>query len=272
MTFLHGLASRLGIADGSKSLPIAQALFQRYENLPAYSQRTDTLSKLAETVRGVVLKAKDPEALLFDALPAAFGKALSADKVFAAMVEVEAAYGAMLENVCGALADALGVDAATFDGIAARVEVIKGLTNDWTFEGFVSRAAAFETGEGDMEGLAGLLLHKSPQTWSDRDRNQALIEIARIGRRFRELEAVARVRGRPSRTEAMAVVVGIDPKAEPILTRFDLTAPEQKAAADLAARLLAMLAGSAGGDRVCLGALVRAVETMAVATQQAEVA
>jgi hypothetical protein len=272
LTFLHGLAKHLSVDDATKSLPVAQALFQRYESLPAYSQRTDTLSKPATTVRGVVLRAKDPEALLFDALPAALGKGLSADKVFAALVEAEGIYGAMLEDVREALAAALGVDVDTFDGIAARAEVIKGLTNDWTFEGFVSRSAAFETGEGDMEGLAGLLLHKSPRTWSDRDRDQALIEIARIGRRFRELEAVAQVRGRPSRTEAMAVVVGIDPNADPVLARFDLTVSEQKAAASLAARLLAVLAGSAGSDRVCLGALVRAVETMATATQEAEVA
>ncbi len=272
LTFLHGLARHLGVDDVTKSLPVAQALFQRYENLPTYSQRTDTLSKPATTVRGVILKAKDPEALLFDALPAALGKTLSSDKIFAALVEAEAAYGAMLETVRVALADALGVDAATFGGIAARVDVIKGLTNDWTFEGFVSRSAAFETGEGDMEGLAGLLLHKSPKTWSDRDRDQALIEIARIGRRFRELEAVAQVRGRPSRTEAMAVVVGIDPNAEPILARFDLTASEQKAATALATQLLTMLAGSAGGGRVHLGALVRAVETMAAETRETETA
>ena len=256
----------------TKSLPVAQALFQRYENLPVYSQRTDTLSKPAATVRGVVLKARDPEALLFDSLPAALGKSLAADTVFAALFEAEAVYGTMLETIRAALADALGVGAATFGGIAARVEVIKGLTNDWTFEGFVTRSAAFETGEGDIEGLAGLLLHKSPKAWSDRDRDQALVEIARIGRRFRELEAVARVRGRPSRTEAMAVVVGIDPNAEPILARFDLTASEQKAATALAAELLTMLAGSAGGGRVHLGALVRAVETMATGTREEEAA
>jgi len=272
ITFLHGLASHLGVTDTAKSLPVAQALFQRYENLPAYSQRTDTLSKLATTVRGVVLKARDPEALLFDALPAALGAALAAEKVFAALVEAEEAYGLMLENVREALAKTLGVDAGTFAGIAARAEVIKGLTNDWTFEGFVARSSAFETGEGDMEGLAGLLLHKSPRTWSDRDRDQALIEVARIGRRFRELEAIAQVRGRPSRTEAMAVVVGIDPNAEPILARFDLTLSEQQAAAALAGQLLSMLAEAPGGDRVSLGALVRAVEAMATTKQEAEVA
>ncbi len=272
LTFLHALASHLGVLDTANSLPVAQALFQRYERLPAYSQRTDTLSELALAVRGVVLKARDPEALLFEALPSVLSGVDSADNIFAAVVEAEAAFTAMLSEIRAALADALGVDVGTFEGIAARAEVIRGLTNDWTFEGFITRTAAFETDEGDAEGLAGLLLHKSPQTWSDRDRDQAFIEIARIGRRFRELEAVAEVRGRPSSTEALAVVVGIDPNSQPILASFDLTEPEQHAAKALAKEVLAMLASSKGSDRVHLGALVRAVESMAIETRTTEIA
>ena len=261
--FLSGIAQLLEVEDEGGSLPIAQALFRRFESLPVYGQRTNSIGTDARLVRGIVLQSRDPEALLFDDLPRALGDRLSAGIVIKALDCCEAAYPDLLDQLRAALARALGADVGTFAGVAARAETVKELTNDYAFEAFAMRAAAFETGAGDIEGLASLLLHKPPQAWSDRDRDQALIEMARFGRRFRELEALAVVRDRRSETEALALVVGIDPLIPPLLQSFELTDREKKEAAALAERILSTVNGGGFADHVRLAALARAVAALA---------
>jgi hypothetical protein len=264
---LSGLAQRLGATDETASLPIAQALFRRYENLTPYAQRTDSISEIAKSVRGVVLRSRDPEALLFQDLPAVLGDALSAETIYVALLEAEAAYDRLLKQLRGALARSLAVDVTTFTGLAERATSIKNLTNDFAFEGFAMRAAAFEVGEGDIEGIASLLLHKPCRQWSDRDREQALLQLARFGRQFRELEALAVVRDRRSNTEAMALVVGVDPKTPALLRSFVLTEPEKIEATALANRVLKVLAADDAIDRIQFAALARAVASLAADTK-----
>jgi len=261
--FLSDLARHFGLEGESSSLPVAQALFQRFKALTAYAQRTDTLSSDAKKVRSVVLKARDPEALLFDALPAALGERLTAQVVIDALDEATASYPKLLAHLQGALAKALAVDPTTFLGAQERATSIKDLTNDYAFEGFAMRAAAFERGEGDIEGVASVLLHKPAHGWSDRDREQALLQMARFGRQFRELEALAVVRDRRSNTEALALVIGVDPRTPPLLRSFVLTEPEKADAAMLAEKVLKTLRKSDGIDRVQMAALARAVAALA---------
>lgn len=261
--FLEGLARRFEVETPATSLMIAQAIFRRFENLPAYAQRSSRLSDLSKKVRDVVLKASDPEALLFDALPEALDDALSAEVVHKAVLEAEQLYPALLNQLVDRLAEALRTDATTFAGLAERYETIRGLTNDWAFDALGMRAAAFEGGERDIEGLSGLLLHKGPEGWSDGDAEQAFVELMRLGRRFRELEAVAEVRGRPSGAEGMAVVLGLRPKDDPFIRSFNLSRQEQTVAGDLASQILAMLTSKDGGGDVKLAALARAAEALA---------
>lgn len=260
---LSGLAALLEVSEDGGSLPVAKALFQRFEALPAYAARTQDVSEDARTIREVVLHSRDPEALLFEELPSAVGERLSPELVIDALRECEASYPALLERMTSALARALGVDRASFAGLAARAETVKDLTNDYNFDAFVMRAAAFERGEGDIEGLVSLLLHKPARNWSDRDREQALIEMAKFGRRFRELEALAVVRDRRSHTEAVALVVGVDPLTPPLLQSFELTETEKRAASKLADRLLETLESDGDARHLHLAALARAVASLA---------
>ena len=260
--FLSGLAQRLEVTHEGASLPVAQALFQRFEALPPFAKRTQRLNEDSEIVRRIVLKANDPEALLFDALPDAFGERLSAELVFHALVECELAYPLLLEEMTLALARSLGADLESFAGVTERAETVTGLTNDLNFDAFAMRAAGFEQGNRDIEGLVSLLVHKPASAWSDRDRDQALIEMVRYGRRMRELEALAVVRDRRSETEALALVIGVDPKVPPLLQSFELSAGEKKKAAALADRLLAALAAEGEADHLKFAALARAVAVL----------
>lgn len=265
--FLSSLAQRFDLADGAAALPVAQVLFRRFKKLTGYAQRTDTISENARKVRDVVLSSRDPEALLFEALPAALGDSVSAELVYNALIEAEAVYATLHEQLRSALARALAVDVRTFEGLAERAASIKNLTNDFAFEAFAMRAAAFEAGEGDIEGVASLLLHKPSHQWSDRDRQQALLELARFGRQFRELEALAVVRDRRSSTEALALVVGVDPKTPPLIRSFILTDAEKIKATALADRVLEALSAGNALDRVQFAALARAVASLAADTE-----
>lgn len=270
IALLSSLAGLLGVSHGDSSLPIAQALFQRFEALPSYSARTARVSDDARLVRKTVLKSSDPEALLFDDLPLALGDRLSSDLIFNALTECEASYPTLLTELRLALARALGVDPATFLGMRARAANLKDLTNDYAFEAFADRVAALESG-GDMEGILSILLHKPPHGWSDRDREQALTQVAHYGRRFRELEALAAVRDRRSHTETLALVVGLDPLIPPILRSFVLSDSEKEAAAGLADEVLKLLGKDPAGGRLRLAALARAVASLA-ADAEAEAA
>lgn len=261
---LSGLAEMLGLPGGSPALPVAQALFRRFSKLPQYSKRTGSASVDATAIRSVVLKSNDPEDLLFEKLPAAcHGNHPIPPAVLSAVEECEGLYPALLDAVRLALARALGTDVSDFHGIAARAETIRNLTNDYAFEAFCMRAAAFDGGNADIEGLASLLVHKPPHGWSDRDRDQALLEVARFGRRFREAEALATVRQRRSTTEALALVVGIDPMTPPLLSTFELTEEEKVTASAMADDVLATLAIDGQTNHMRLAALARAVASLA---------
>ncbi|MDX0967323.1 ATP-binding protein [Sinorhizobium medicae] len=262
---LSDLAKRFELVDGTAALPVAQALFRRYTRLSQYAKRTDTISELSQAQRAVVLKSTDPEALLFDGLPAALGDKLSAATVFECLTEAEASYGQLQETLLTALARALAVD-RSFAGLADRAASIRGLTNDLAFEAFAMRAAAFEREKHDIDGLASLLLHKPLHSWSDRDREQALLQLARYGRQFRELEALAVVRDRRSSTEALALVIGVDPKTPPLMRSFVLTETEKQQATALADELLKSLLENEHHGRIRFAALARAVASLAADT------
>lgn len=263
LAFLSGLAKLLGVEDADASLPIAAALFQRFEALPNFAKRTARIDEEARTIRSVVTKSDDPEKLLFDDLPAALGDALTPEAIYGAIVAAEESYPALLAEVRLALGRALGIDPADFGGITERAAAIRGLTNDYNFDAFADRAAAVEQGTGDIESLVSVLLHRPARNWSDRDREEALTEIARYGRRFRELEALAVVRDRRSHTEALALVVGLDPKAPPLMRSFVLNEQEKATAAGMADRLVASLRADDRGSRLQLAALARAVAMVA---------
>ncbi|MES0198866.1 hypothetical protein [Mesorhizobium sp. M0011] len=268
--FLSGLARHFGVNHQGGSLPVAQALYRRFEALPTFAARTNRLSEDARVVRRIILKSSDPEAMLFDDLPGTFGDRLTPDLVVGALAECEASFPALIDELRVALARALGVDPLNFAGIGERAAITHGLTNDYNFEAFADRAAALEAGSGDIASLVSVLLHRPAHGWSDRDREQALTEVARYGRRFRELEALAVVRDRRSHTEALALVVGLDPLTPPLMRSFVLTDVEKSAAAGLADRVLEMLSADRTDRRMQLAALARAVASLAAEEDREE--
>ncbi len=264
--FLRRLALLLSTDDAvvePEALPVASALFQRFTALPLWSQRTSSLDQKARRIRDVVLKANDPEALLFSDIEAALPhEAERAASVFEALTAAEASYPNMLERLRGAAARDLSVDPATFGGIEARAHTATGVSAELRLDAFAMRLAAFETGDGDIEGLASLLVHKPARNWSDRDFEQALFELAKLSRRFKEAEAFARVKGRAPTAQAISVMVGLASLEQPLHRSFEVTDAELNEAHRIADALVRVIKDQTVDTSVQLAALARVMERL----------
>ncbi|MBB4837018.1 hypothetical protein HNP52_000069 [Sphingomonas kyeonggiensis] len=257
LAFMADLARGLGVAAKSSSLQIAAALFQRFTALSQFARRTGDVPPGVAAIRDAVLRANDPEDLLFETLPKVAAK--RADTVLAALAASEQAYPALLDKLVETLAATLGTD-REFSACAARADAVVGITGDLRFDAFATRVRAFaDGGTGDMEGLASLLIHKPPRSWTDRERDQAMLELVRFGRSFREAEALASLHGRDSDMEAMALIVGM--RGNPRVLRFELNQRERDEADKLADELLSLLSRP-GSSSLSIAALARAADRL----------
>lgn len=264
--FMLSLATLLSANGGepveAAALPVASALFQRFHALPLWTQRTATLAPLTQLVRDIVLKANDPEALLFSDLAGALsGEVEPAVAVAAALEDAERAYPDMLAGLERLLAEQLGVE-ISFAGLGPRAATAAGVSADLRLDAFAMRAGAFEAGSGDIEGLASLLIHKPPRNWSDREQEQAKFEVAKLARRFREAEAFAAVKGRAPTARAISVVVGLDPDAAPLVHTFEVSEQELAEAELLADDLLGRMKTRGRRSTVEFAALACIVERL----------
>ncbi|MFN7110230.1 MAG: ATP-binding protein [Brevundimonas sp.] len=253
------LGKGLGLKAGASSLDVAAGLYQRFEALPMYSKRTLRLPAEVRNVRDLVLKAHDPEALLFRDLKPIVSKDPSI--ALRALETCEGAYAILCSDLVRSLRSTLAAP-DDFADLGARASNVVDRTGDLRFDAFANRAAAFESGKGDIEGLASLLVHKPAHSWTDREHDQALMELSRLGKLFRETEAVVAVRDRRKGGEALAVVVGLDPDMPPLIKTFEVTAAESLQADDLASQLMSLLGKGTRTDTVNLAALARAVQRL----------
>ncbi|NQE65008.1 ATP-binding protein [Caulobacter sp. RHG1] len=256
---LKVLGKGLSLKVGASSLEVAAGLYQRFEALPLYSKRTLRLPAEVRAVRDVVLKASDPEALLFRDLKPILAK--NPAVALSALEACEAAYGRLRSDLVLALQTALAAP-ADFADLGARAANVVDRTGDLRFDAFANRAAAFEGGSGDIEGLASLLVHKPAHSWTDREHDQALMELSKLGRLFRETEAVVAVRDRRKGGEALAVVVGFDPEVPTLVRSFEITAAQSQEADELASQLIGLLGQVERSGDVNLAALARAVQRL----------
>ena len=264
--FMRRLAALLSTQEAEvvpDALPVASSLFQRFKALPMWSQRTTSLDDKARSVRDVVLKANDPEALLFSDLEAALPHEVDrAAAVYDALARAEASYPEMLQRLRISVARELSVDPKAFNGITDRAHTAAGVSADLRLDAFSMRAAAFESGDGDIEGLASLLVHKPARNWSDRDFEQALFELAKLARRFKEAEVFAGVKGRAPTAQAISVMVGLASQERPLHRTFEVTDSEMANANRIADALVRAIKKEKVASSVELAALARVMERL----------
>lgn len=236
---LSGMAEIVRDLDRNNTLvhlepiDVARGLIAIYDQLPEWTKRTMRLSANAVRVRDIFKRAKDPNKFLFDDIPATLGEDLAHGdaKKLARVVasvrdgleELVNAYPSMLRRLRDIMLAELQVPNAAPQSLAelrARADNIRELSGDFRLEAFAGRLSQFEGQDGSFEGIASLAANKPPRDWVDPDLDQSAIEVADLAQRFLRAETYARVKGRPDKRQAMAVVIGMNGRPTPMHEEF----------------------------------------------------
>ena len=260
---LSGMADIVRGVDEEQALcelepiDVARGLVSIYDRLPPWVDRTQRLSANAKRLRHLFKQASDPNRLIFDQIPEALsdgrgyggegGLRQVTDSVRDGITELRQAYPSMLHRLRETLLtelEAPNTSEAMLAELRARAENVLQLGGDHRLEAFIIRLARFQGSDEDMESLASLATNKPVLQWVDSDVDSAAVELADMAQRFNRVEAYAHVKGRPDRRHAMAVVVGMSGRPEPLHDFFDVTDLEREGVSSLVARVSEALEGS----------------------------
>ncbi len=235
-------------------LDVARGLVAIFDRLPQWTRRTMRLSANAVHVRDIFNRANDPNKFLFDDIPATLGEDLSSAKgedlghvvasVRGGLEELVHAYPEMLNRLRDIMLAELQVPNASPESLAElrdRAENIRQLAGDFRLDAFIVRLSAFDGTDESFEGIASLATNKPPRDWVDPDLDRAAIELADLAQKFTRAETYARVKGRPEKRQAMAVVIGMDGRPAPLLEEFDIADSDRAAVNELIERVASAL-------------------------------
>lgn len=205
------VAMRSNAGVEAAPLDVARGLVSIVVALPDWTKRTLTVSKRAQDVRSMLLRANDPHKVLFADLPILL-EATDPHEINRRLVEVtdelREAYGAMLSKVWQHLLDALDHGGHSTEELRQRASTVKGITGDLRLDAFAGRLELADESPSVVEGLISLAVSKPPKQWVDRDVDAAMGALASWAVDFRKAEAMAPLRNRPSTRRLLGVVFG----------------------------------------------------------------
>ena len=217
-------------------IDVARGLVAIYDQLPQWSKRTMRLSANAVRIRDMFKRARDPNKFLFDDIPETLGGSISqideealhhvVKNVRDGLTELVKAYPSMLHKLRDTLLfelDVHNISPQSLNELRERAENIHKVVGDFKLEAFIGRIAHFNDTDASIEDIASLAASKPPRHWIDPDLDQTTIEIAELAQKFLRAETFARVKGRPDKRHAMAVVVGMDGRPTPVHDEFAIT-------------------------------------------------
>ena len=255
-------------------IDVARGLIAIYDELPPWVGRTQRLSNDAKRVRHLFKQAKDPNRLIFDDIPQALDNENKpyteekigriTDKLREALTELRQVYPAMLLRLREMLLSELQVPnsaAPMLTDLRSRAENITGVGGDHRLQAFIIRLLRFEGTDEDMESLASMATNKPTRTWVDADVDCAAVELADLAQRFVHLEAFARVKGRPDKRHAMAIVVGMGGQPTAFHDNFEIGDVDRSEVNALIAQLNKSLQESGEGRRKIILAALAEIST-----------
>lgn len=235
-------------------IDVGRGLVAIYDRLPKWTERTMRLSSNAVNVRELFKRAYDPNQFLFDDIPGTLGEdvTLAAEddlngvigSVREGLEELVQAYPSMLHRLRDIMLSELQVPNVSSQALAdlrERAENIKQLAGDFRLDAFVGRLLQFDDSDESFEGIASLAANKPPHDWVDPDLDRAAIELADLSQRFLRAETYARVKGRPDKRQAMAIVIGVNGRPAPLLGEFEVADTERNAVNELVEHVSAVL-------------------------------
>ena len=235
-------------------IDVARGLVGIYEQLPEWTKRTTQLSSNAHRVRDLFKRARDPNKFLFDDIPTMLGGNVSLAKnddlqkviggVGEGLDELVQAYPSMLRRMEQMMLAELQVPNGSPQALAdlrARAGNIRQLAGDFHLEAFIGRVSQYDGSEGAFEGIASLAVSKPPRAWIDLDLDRAAVDIAEMAQRFLRAETFARVKGRPDKRQAIAVLIGMKGRPAPVVEEFAVAESDRIAIDGLVTRVSAAL-------------------------------
>ncbi len=198
--------------DISKISPLdtARGLVSVVVNLPNWTKRTSSVSESAQEVRSMLLKASDPNKVLFADLPTILGSSSEEDLVYKLTTVIEellAAYPRKLAEIKTIVMAALQHTSGEISDLKIRAKSIKGITGNFQLESFATRIEEFDGSESAIESLISNAINKPSHSWVDRDLDAAIIQLGSLAMDFRKAEALAGLRGRDSTRKVFNVVL-----------------------------------------------------------------
>ena len=249
-------------------IDVGRGLVAIYEQLPKWSKRTMRLSSNAMHIRELFKRAQDPNQFLFDDIPGTLGEDVSlADEddlrrvvgtVREGLEELVQAFPLMLHHLRDIMLAELQVPNASPRALAElrdRAMNIRQLDGDFRLNALVGRLSQFDGSDASFEGIASLAANKPPRNWVDPDLDHAAIELADMAQKFLRAETYARVKGRPDKRHAMAVVIGLDGRPAPLMEEFEIADSDRPAVNDIVERIAAALDEAETSTNVILAAL-----------------
>ncbi|GHT91993.1 hypothetical protein AGMMS49545_08840 [Betaproteobacteria bacterium] len=267
---LSGIAEILQKAGRDRSLsnPLdaARGLVGLVFSLPEWVRRTHTLSTEAIALRDILLRAKDPHKVLFVDIPATLGVSAVTNYLSVLeppLLELAGAYSGMIRSMESRMLKELDAISDDVKGLRHRASTVEGLSGDFRLNAFASRLVEYDGSVSSMEGILSLAANKPPRLWSDSDIDAAHLELASWALRFRQIEALAAVKGREPTREAFAIVVGASTAAKTVIRSFDVPERDKNTVEELSAFIIKGLSSSGLRQELLLAALAKAGLTIA---------
>jgi len=178
--------------------------------LPNWTKRTHSISQSAQDVRGMLLKANDPNKVLFADLPTILETQSEEDLVLnlqKIIFELQSAYPKKLQEIKDIVLKSLQNESDNYEDLKLRAKSLKGITGNFQLESFATRIEEFDGTTEKIESLISNAINKPSQGWVDRDLDAAIIQLGTLSMEFRKAEAIAGLRGRDSSRKVFNLVL-----------------------------------------------------------------
>jgi hypothetical protein len=253
--FVSKLGLRFGLRDGADAtfMTVVRALFRNLQQLPPYTLRTAThLPKSATSIRSLFEAAKEPDVLLFEAVPESLGfiaihdqKKNSdykegidklVDSIYVQFVELDKAYGDLLNRIRSALAKGFGASdeihklRKNLTELSSRLPKTSSADFIATFKFAMEREFIDE--RSWLENLAMVILGGyPPRQWSDVNEAEFYQAVLVAAGKIRDLEKFAF--STTDQAVSRRLVTLTYPDGSSISELFDVDAVESSSVKDL---------------------------------------
>jgi hypothetical protein len=206
------LATSDKVTDFSSFTPLetARGLVSIAVALPNWTKRTNSVSQSAQDVRGMLLKASDPNKVLFADLPTILETVTENELVLSLqkiIFELQSAYPRKLEEIKDIALKSLQHESDNYEDLKFRALSVKGITGNFQLESFSTRLEEFDGSTQKIESLISNAINKPSQGWVDRDLDAAIIQLGTLSMEFRKAESIASLRGRDSSRKTFNLVL-----------------------------------------------------------------